>query len=415
MDDYIKNVRINDISQIKIRNILLVFFLLIFCFSDFITIFFKFANYLDEIVAIFLLSYFLFDVFFRKKKIEKDIFVWLLIVASIALLGFIGNIVFSYQKNLFAVFLDVLATFKYLFIYLGARAILKNSRHDLTSVKSMLWNICSVYIFLLSFLALVNLFFDIGMSNEVRYGIKNFCFIFDIPGILINHCIICALIFIYKKDLNLKTIFRLVLCIFVMISTLKTRGFILSAALAILLFYNKNSFLKINFHGLFIIAIILVLIGLPQFEYYFVSNTGPRYLFFKNSFILANKYYLFGTGFSTFGSGAAAQYYSPLYYELGFDLIYGMSPDLNLFLNDTFWPSILGQFGYVGFILYFILLCLFSKKIFTENKSYLFMIILFLLNGWFSSIQSAFITSIYFCSSLFLCLIFSFDRAEKRE
>ena len=44
----------------------------------------------------------------------------------------------------------------------------------------------------------------------------------------------------------------------------------------------------------------------------------------------------------------AAKYYSPLYYQYGFQYMNGMTPTNPAFLNDNYWPMILGQFGIVG-------------------------------------------------------------------
>lgn len=54
----------------------------------------------------------------------------------------------------------------------------------------------------------------------------------------------------------------------------------------------------------------------------------------------------------------AKVYYSPLYDKYGFDSIWGMNSEDQQFLNDNFWPMVMGQFGWFGTILYLSILCI---------------------------------------------------------
>ncbi|MDR6211000.1 hypothetical protein QE364_002719 [Nocardioides zeae] len=67
-------------------------------------------------------------------------------------------------------------------------------------------------------------------------------------------------------------------------------------------------------------------------------------------FGLASQLFPFGAGFGRFGSRTAAENYSPDYYTLGFDAVYGLGPgsDDGFFLTDTAWPAIIGESGYIG-------------------------------------------------------------------
>ena len=70
--------------------------------------------------------------------------------------------------------------------------------------------------------------------------------------------------------------------------------------------------------------------------------------------IIFSDYIPFGSGLASFGTNAAAKYYSPLYYEYGLDDIWGLYPDNPMFLADAFYPT-LAQYGMVGlfFFLWF--------------------------------------------------------------
>ena len=58
-------------------------------------------------------------------------------------------------------------------------------------------------------------------------------------------------------------------------------------------------------------------------------------------------YFPFGSGMGSFGSAAAADFYSPLYYKYKMSNIWGLSPDNPMFLCDSFYPA-LAQIGVVG-------------------------------------------------------------------
>ena len=93
-----------------------------------------------------------------------------------------------------------------------------------------------------------------------------------------------------------------------------------------------------------------------------MNENAPRYLFFYYGGKTANTYFPFGSGFATFGSDQAARNYSRLYYQYGFNSLFGMNIDDGSFLSDTFWPMAIGQFGWIGSFVYtFIYLRVFSS------------------------------------------------------
>lgn len=70
--------------------------------------------------------------------------------------------------------------------------------------------------------------------------------------------------------------------------------------------------------------------------------------------IIFSDYIPFGSGLGSFGTNAAAVYYSPLYYKYNLDNIWGLYPENPMFLADAFYPT-LAQYGLVGlfFFLWF--------------------------------------------------------------
>ena len=89
----------------------------------------------------------------------------------------------------------------------------------------------------------------------------------------------------------------------------------------------------------------------------FLGETGAktvRTAAYIGSVHLAADHMPFGAGAATFMSkGARDLSYSPFYYELGIDKLYGGSEDDPRFIMDTFWPKIIGQTGVLGVLFYF--------------------------------------------------------------
>ena len=74
---------------------------------------------------------------------------------------------------------------------------------------------------------------------------------------------------------------------------------------------------------------------------------------FDASIKIATEHFPLGTGGGTFGSAPSYQYgYSYVYYKYGLNTLYGGSRELPRFLQDIFWPKILGEGGVLGFSFY---------------------------------------------------------------
>ena len=92
---------------------------------------------------------------------------------------------------------------------------------------------------------------------------------------------------------------------------------------------------------------------------YYWSGTGDitaRSIFLTTSIMISINYFPLGLGLGNFGSYVARDYYPQYYYDFGFDNIWGLYPDNPLFFSDHFWPTILGEAGVVGCMLYIMFL-----------------------------------------------------------
>lgn len=83
-----------------------------------------------------------------------------------------------------------------------------------------------------------------------------------------------------------------------------------------------------------------------------------RLAMYLASFKIANNYFPFGCGLGSFGSiPSLIGSYSKIYYEYGIADIQPLGPEIvasgaTHMLFDTYWPHILGEMGFLGFILF---------------------------------------------------------------
>lgn len=128
-----------------------------------------------------------------------------------------------------------------------------------------------------------------------------------------------------------------------------------------------------------LIGISLFVLFLPKIEtlyqtlvktYIAVENPfqiARNALYFK-SVIIANDYFPLGAGLGRYGSWMSRVYYSPLYEKYGLSEVYGLSQTMPNFINDTFWPMILGETGWIGLILYLWIIGILFHRIYGQNK-----------------------------------------------
>ena len=117
------------------------------------------------------------------------------------------------------------------------------------------------------------------------------------------------------------------------------------------------------------IGIGVLLIGYSAIESYYINDdSSARALLATYAVTIISEKGLFGYGFAMYGSSQAAAVYSPLYIRFGFDKRHGMTPSNPKWLKDAFWPTVAGQFGVVGLVLFFIFLWLQLKVIMPIRK-----------------------------------------------
>lgn len=86
---------------------------------------------------------------------------------------------------------------------------------------------------------------------------------------------------------------------------------------------------------------------------------------------VAKEHFPFGSGYGTFGTHFSGVNYSPLYDMYNLSSIWGLTREEHSFINDTQWPAILGETGFLGLVLYVWLFYMMYKMVIVNKKIYL--------------------------------------------
>lgn len=81
-----------------------------------------------------------------------------------------------------------------------------------------------------------------------------------------------------------------------------------------------------------------------------VARIQPRTALYVGSVAVARDHFPFGGGLGRWGSFMSRLDYSPLYAQYGLDRVWGLSPTNRIAIDDTFWPSVLGETGVFGLL-----------------------------------------------------------------
>lgn len=311
-----------------------------------------FLGYIDEIIGIIGVLYFVIQgVLCKINNVNKKI---ITLIILICLLGLLGNVIYGISGNVFAIFSDVLKVIKVLFTFMFVSTYLNSI--DAKRVAHTFENVSKLFLILSTIVGIVSLFIDLGMGSEVRFGIKSFKFIFPYVHVFAIMCL-CALLMIAINEHNDKRKIYRYTVLTILCEILTTKGPSLIWCVMILflyVYYVHNR--KIKFWVIVALGIVSILMGGYQITNYFLNETAPRALLLRYGIVTANRFFPLGSGFATYGSEMANRYYySPLYYEYGFNSVWGLTASQGHFLNDNYWPMLMAQTGYIGAILMLII------------------------------------------------------------
>jgi len=208
------------------------------------------------------------------------------------------------------------------------------------------WFLVCIFAYLVSFV--------VGFSVS-KYGLNT-------PMIGQAALLTASMYLLFKKNTR-KNVIRGIAILSIGLLSMKSK-FFGEFLVFIALFYFLRARLKPNLKTIVSVLVLtsaIVYFTWEKFNFYYIEGMDvssarmARPESFKTAgAIIFSDYIPFGSGLASFGTTAAARYYSPIYYEYHLDNIWGLYPENPMFLADAFYPT-LAQYGLVGvfFFLWF--------------------------------------------------------------
>ena len=352
--------------MIKIKKITYIYIILMYLLilQPFLENNISIFSYMDEVLALAFL-FFLIVKIIKKKGVIRVSKINLLMIVSLFILlciGLISNIIYKYQQTK-SVFFDVVLVYKFFFVYFGTEVFFKDKIFENRDKIVINKNVKVITMFL-AILTIFNYVFDIFPYSEIRFGIKSNVLFFGHPSGLASTCVFLianSLIFGCNAKHKYGIIFILLLLI---VSTLRMKAIAFAIIATLVIIYVNKLNKKIKLNKIIIVGLICVIVAFEQIQFYFIENNQTaRGELLRTSFEIANDYFPLGTGFGTFASHFSEENYSPIYEIYGINNVWGLSEDFSAFISDSFWPMIIGQFGYIGTVLYMICIITIYLKI----------------------------------------------------
>lgn len=347
---------------IKAKNVLIT---VLFVILLFITCLDKLSNigavkfilkHIDEIITLLMSVYVVlhFNMVFKKNTILS--LLWILFMS----VGTVSTVIFQYQSVVPVLVDALLLVNKFMISYLFMKTFLQIHPMNISGVLIKCAKVLSVTLFVLG---IINIFiYPIFTVSEFRYFAYSQQLMFNHPTYLAATEATLLILLGYKNEKN-KMLPYMIMCTIIGCFTFRSKavGFFMVywfMYVLIIVMKNKKYWMTILFGG-----VAAAYFAKDQFQTYYVEKRfSPRMILLKDSFKLMKEHFPLGTGFGSFGSSIAADYYSPIYTQLGYEEYRGMNSKDTMFLSDGFWSTIIGQFGIFGLISFVTVVALFVKK-----------------------------------------------------
>lgn len=332
------------------------------------------VGYLDEILTLLCILFIVYGIV--QNRYTKQETIALVLIIIFVFIGLLGNVIFGYRTEAFLICLDIIASIKGMAYYFGFKALRIKPERAKRIINGVFY-ICFVYLAFAFVFAILNLMFDIGMRDNRGYAIPGFKFLYSgsgnasLPYYVIISC--AALKISLQKGLKSVDYLYLTFGLVSWTLTLTSRaiGFsILYLVLAFFVIYlsGKTKF-KVRLWQCAVLGILMFAIGWTKLTDYFYNTRTARYNLLYYGLVTMKNCFPIGAGFGSYGSAVAADYYSPLYVQYGFNRIFGLSKDNPMFSSDGLLGELFGQFGFLGTICFVAIFVIIFTSLYKSSKT----------------------------------------------
>lgn len=349
---------------------IIILFLVIMFFQDLIIANFdkttvNFISYIDEFFIIYSLGLIIFKNS-MSMRIRKSTLTLILLLMGILLFGFLSNLFnqVALSTSLKGAFLT-LKGFLLFFIF-------KHIKFHEKAIDKIV-NVIKYLGFTAVFFAFIDLLFHESFRNflntnnmlDTRSGLISVQSIFIHPGTYGWFMLFVGLFYLsqYLIKGEKKSLFYTIFFFFCAVLSFRFKVLLTIVTILMLVTLKKRVYIVgLTFAGVIVYMafgnVIQDLTMLTINRYISVDYMeSARKALYHTGFLIGFKEFPIAEGFGRFGSWIARVEYSPVYYEYGLNNVYGLSPDNPIWATDTYWPSIIGEVGIIGailFILFFV-------------------------------------------------------------
>lgn len=313
------------------------------------------GTYLDEMIGVVSLLYAMLYliVSISRGTISKADAAFLIALFLSIVWGVISNLASGISRTWFSIGVDAVVETKVLACFFWMKTIVTSKIKD--DIIRIWTPIAKLFLIVAFVCGVLTLFFDTGMYNQMRFGIRSFNFFYQHAFQFTTAEISALLLVLVYSEENQKSSANgwILITMITLVLTTKGPAFIFVVVGLFLMWYFKRH-RRISSIAIASICLLILVVGIYQIQNYFLEPNTPRNVFTVYSLKTANRYFPFGSGFATFGSDQASRDYSPLYYEYGFNTMWGMGTKNGWFLSDNFWQGSLAQFGWLGLCIYIV-------------------------------------------------------------
>ena len=315
--------------------------------------FLPFMGYVDEIIALLAIPLWFISLFDEDKRMKLKEIGYGTPIAVFVLFGLAGSLYYNYQPFFQIAMPQLLLWVKFWLAVTTGKFLFKNlnleryAKRIFLNVKLMTW--------LFTVLIIVDNVIGVFEPVSVRYGLRSTHLFYNQVTVFVSICVFLIAILVSIKDyVKGDSLYFVWLCL-LMCTTLRSKAF--GAAIAFIVIYRivTSKAGKVNIVHIMFIAPILIIVAWGQISFYFFDSRlddAARYQLYTQSVNIAKDHFPFGSGFGTIATHFSSVIYSPLYHMYGMDKVWGLTEKSAKFSNDTFWPAVLGESGWVGFVFY---------------------------------------------------------------
>ena len=391
-------------------------------------------RFVDELLFMVSVVYIMGSII-KKGVLNRQYAKMFVVMALIVGLGILSNSSSDVKRSFMMIVLDIVFILKDFICFIAAGMYFNERGFSKRKMKLLVGEVHLILWIALICLCISQVV-DIGMTYKVRYGIKCFKFVYSNPGMWSQYCIIFLLILtaeLQYKMLTQKRIFNFAILAAVWLTSCRSRAFATVALWIFLMVIGRKikdvseldgahakktikGFMKPQYITLAVVVVLLL--GWSQIQEYFGDEAvTARSLLGKGGISVMREYFPLGSGFGTFGTEVAANYYSPLYYKYGLSSYWALAEG-GTELVDCYWPAIAAELGFWGVLLMVLLIALFIKKFVRDSKGrkyYLIMALTYsaylLMSSTATAIFSSYITAGFIVIAMALINV----ESEKQE